>query len=147
MFSTFKLSDLKTQAKTLNDKYESTQEGEDFNVWENCECLPHGWKLKTRNSFWFKVIIVPFMQGIIMILIFLILGGGVFLVSNLDYWPTQKIPPPKGVFTVWISFVATPEGGHISWEGGRYSEEGTGTQGECTALPAGYTPRNDSKLM
>jgi len=50
MFSRFNLSDLKTQVKTSIDEYENTQEGEDFNVWENCEYLPHGWKLKTRNS-------------------------------------------------------------------------------------------------
>ena len=51
------------------------------------------------------------MRGIIVKLILLILGGGVFFVSNLEDRPTQKIPPPEGVFTVWISFVATPDGG------------------------------------
>ena len=48
-----------------------------------------------------------------MILVFLILGGGVSFVSILEDRPTQKIPPPEGVFTVWISFVATPYGGSL----------------------------------
>ena len=52
----------------------------------------------------------PSLRGIIVKLILLILGGGVFFVSNLEDRPTQKIPPPEGVLSVWISFVATPLG-------------------------------------
>ena len=51
------------------------------------------------------------MRGIIVKLILLLLGGGVFFVSNLEDRPTQKIPPPEGVFTERISFEDTPGGG------------------------------------
>ena len=43
----------------------------------------------TRNSFLFQVNNPPSMRGIIVKLILLILGGGVFFVSNLEDRPTQ----------------------------------------------------------
>ena len=60
----------------------------------------------------------PSLRSIIVKLILLILGGGAFFVINLENRPTQKIPPPKGVFSVWISFVATPGGGGRGGRGG-----------------------------
>ena len=73
----------------------------------------------TIISFLIEVILPSFMQGIIMILIFLILGGGLFFVSNFDVFgvpQSEAIDVPSlartfelqkhfsGCFKSWMNF-------------------------------------------